>query len=184
MAFRFNCVIRKLDHLEIPRLSPNSLDQHERHPIRVLLHDIRSAHNVGAVLRTADGAFIEEVIISGFTPTPDHKSVIKTALGAQDFVPWRHISDVPTEIKNLKQQGYLIAALEITTNSIEIDSLTQAQFPICLIAGNEVDGVEDALIEFADVALEIPQYGAKQSLNVSVAVGIALFDLVRQFRRF
>ena len=99
-------------------------------------------------------------------------------------MPWRHISDVPTEIKNLKQQGYLIAALEITTNSIEIDSLTQAQFPICLIAGNEVDGVEDALIELADVALEIPQYGAKQSLNVSVAVGIALFDLVRQFRRF
>ena len=176
--------MRKLDHLEIPRLHPTQLDKHVRHPVRILLHNIRSVHNVGAVLRTADGAFIEEVMVSGFTPTPDHKSVIKTALGAQDFVPWRNITDVHAEIMSLKQQGYCIAALEITTNSVEIRALNKSHFPICLIAGNEVDGVDNSLLELADVALEIPQFGAKQSLNVSVAVGIAMFDLVRLFRSF
>ena len=85
--------IRKLEHLEIPRLLPDELKTKKRHPVLLLLHNIRSAHNVGSALRTADGAFIQEVLISGFTPTPDHKSVYKTSLGAQDFVPWRLLPD-------------------------------------------------------------------------------------------
>lgn len=176
--------MRKLDHLEIPRLSPTELDGQSRHPIRVVLHDIRSAHNVGSVLRSADGAFIEEVIISGFTPTPENRSVIKTALGAQEFVPWRQVDDIVTEIKKLKRAGYSVAALEIAAGSVTTDSITAEQFPLCVLAGNEVDGVAGEHFEMCDVAIEIPQYGAKQSLNVSVAVGIVLFDLVKQFRSF
>jgi len=176
--------IRKLSHFEIPRLDPNELTEHTRHPIRILLHDIRSAHNVGSVLRSADGAFVEEVLLSGFTPGPENKAVIKTALGAHDFTPWRRVADPVEELMRLKEQGYCIAALELTTNSKTIESLAKSQFPLCLVAGNEVDGVADNLLSLCDMALEIPQYGAKQSLNVSVAVGIALFDLVKLFRSF
>jgi 23S rRNA (guanosine2251-2'-O)-methyltransferase len=174
--------MRKLDHLEIPRLQPEALDVSKRHPIKLLLHDIRSAHNVGAALRTADGALIEEVIISGFTPSPEHKAVIKTALGAQDYVPWRTVVDPGQFLSDLKKEGYRIAALELTTDPTPLESLAIDDFPMCLVAGNEVEGVHDDLLALCDLALEIPQYGAKQSLNVSVAIGIALFDLVRLFR--
>jgi 23S rRNA (guanosine2251-2'-O)-methyltransferase len=148
------------------------------------LHNIRSAHNVGSALRTADGAFIQEVLISGFTPTPDHKSVYKTSLGAQDFVPWRLLPDPKEYLQELKLSGYTVAALELTDRPTPIENLQPSSFPMCLIAGNEVDGVDESLMGMCDFAFEIPQYGAKQSLNVSVAVGIVLFDLIRQFRSF
>ncbi len=176
--------IRKLQHLEIQRLSQEELQDHRRHPISLLLHDIRSAHNVGSALRSADGARIQEILISGFTPMPDHKAVYKTSLGAEEFVPWKRISSPMEHLINLKKEGYTIAALELTDSPTSIEQLTPHQFPLCLIAGNEVDGVEDEFLGLCDVAFEIPQYGAKQSLNVSVAIGIVLFDLVRQFRSF
>lgn len=175
--------MRKLDHHEIQRANPDQLEQLQRHPIKLWLHDIRSAHNVGAALRTADGAFIEEVLLSGYTPTPANKAVIKTALGAQDFVPWRLVEDLEQEVKTLKSNGYTLAALEITDHPTSSDQLENHHFPLCLVAGNEVEGVDQEMIDTCDLALEIPQFGAKQSLNVSVAIGIALFDLVRQFRK-
>ncbi len=175
--------MRKLRHEEIERVNPAALEVEKRHPITLWLHDIRSAHNVGAALRTADGALIDEVLISGYSPTPANKAVIKTALGAQDFVPWRVVDDCNAEVLSLKNRGYTLAALEITTNPTSVDDLKIDHFPLCLIAGNEVEGVDSELMKDCQLALEIPQYGAKQSLNVSVAIGIALFDLVRQFRR-
>jgi len=105
-------------------------------------------------------------------------------LGAHDFVPWRVVSSPEEFLIDLKKRGYRIAALELTTDSTPVESLVANDFPLCLVAGNEVEGVADSLMDLCDLAIEIPQYGAKQSLNVSVAIGIALFDLVRQFRSF
>lgn len=176
--------MRKLEHDEIPRTKPEALKKKKRHPVVLVLDDIRSAHNVGAAFRSSDGFLIQEVIISGFTPSPEVKAVHKAALGSQDFVPWKRVEDVFEYVKHLKSEGYLIAALEITDSPTLPCDLEMEHFPVCVIAGNEVYGVSDKLLSICDIALEIPQYGAKQSLNVSVAVGITLFDLVRRYRTF
>ena len=109
---------------------------------------------------------------------------MKTALGAQDFVPWTQSVDPAQTIRDYKKKGYIIAALEITDSPTQVDELSMSHFPLLLIAGNEVNGVSDEIMNLCDLSLEIPQYGAKQSLNVSVAVGIALFNLVQRYRRF
>ncbi|MBT6201282.1 MAG: TrmH family RNA methyltransferase [Bacteroidetes Order II. Incertae sedis bacterium] len=176
--------MQKLPHNDIVRISPNNLSTTERHPIVLLLDNIRSAHNVGSSLRSADGALIEQVILSGYSPSPEHKSAMKTALGAQDFVPWTQSVDPAQTIRDYKKKGYIIAALEITDSPTQVDELSMSHFPLLLIAGNEVNGVSDEIMNLCDLSLEIPQYGAKQSLNVSVAVGIALFNLVERYRSF
>ena len=173
--------MQKLAHQDIPRLTSQEVMDAKRHPIILVLDNIRSAHNVGSALRTADGFLIESVLLAGYTPTPEHKAVLKTALGAESFVPWRRTSNLKQVLCDLKQQGYTIAALEITDSPTTIEELTPTHFPLVVIAGNEVNGVDDDILASCDICLEIPQYGAKQSLNVSVAIGIALHDLVRQF---
>ncbi len=181
---QYLAAMQKLPHNDIVRISPNNLSTTERHPIVLLLDNIRSAHNVGSSLRSADGALIEQVILSGYSPSPEHKSAIKTALGAQDFVPWTQSVDPAQTIRDYKKKGYIIAALEITDSPTQVDELSMSHFPLLLIAGNEVNGVSDEIMNLCDLSLEIPQYGAKQSLNVSVAVGIALFNLVERYRSF
>lgn len=148
----------------------------------VLLENIRSAHNVGSIFRSADALRIERIIVAGFTPDPDHKGVRKAALGAGDFVPWRRTDDAVQTVEQLAAQGHSIAALEITDSPTDPRSLSRERFPLLIIVGNEVEGVSDLLIERCDLALELPQYGAKQSLNVSVAAGVALYDVVRAYR--
>lgn len=174
--------MKKLAHEAIPRPHPDELRDLGRRPVSVLLHDVRSAHNVGSVIRTADAFRIGEVLLSGFSPNPSDKKVHKTALGAEDTVPWRHLDDVHAELTKMKAEGVTIAALELTDASVDIRDLPQIAGPILLIAGNEVDGVPQWILDHCRVAVEIPQYGAKQSLNVSVAVAVALFELTRTFR--
>lgn len=173
--------MHKLAHLDIPRLSPSELQAATRHPVTLVLDNIRSAHNVGSALRSADGFLIESVLLSGYSPTPTNKAVLKTALGAESFVPWTSIPDLKAQIDLFKARGYTIAALEITDTPTKVSDLTLAQYPLMLIAGNEVKGVDDDILDQCDISIEIPQFGAKQSLNVSVAVGIALHDLVRHY---
>ena len=148
-----------------------------------MLADVRSIHNVGAMFRTADALRIEKLYLCGFTGTPDHRGLHKTALGAQDTVPWAHHDDALATVERLRATGYRIAAVEITNTPRAVDSLTLADFPLAFIVGNEVEGVAGTLLEQADMALELPQYGAKQSLNVSVAFGVMGYSLVRQYRR-
>lgn len=174
--------MRKLKHEEIPRPTPGEVSSLPKHPIVILLNDIRSLYNVGSIFRTSDAAQIEHVYLTGITGTPDHRGVHKTALGAQDIVPWTYAKEAAPLIHQLKEQGYTIAALEITDTPTRTTDVQPAHFPLCLILGNEVTGVSDNLIALADLALEIPQFGAKQSLNVAVAYGIAVFDLVRRHR--
>lgn len=170
--------MRKLKHSEIVRASLDELCKLERHPITVLLENIRSAHNVGSIIRSADAILAEQVILTGVTPDGSHKGVHKSALGAQDAVPWTHNASAVDAARRLKTDGYTIVALEHTDESISIDDLSHLDFPVCLMVGNEVSGLSDELVNLADVAIEIPQFGLKQSLNVSVATGIALYRLL------
>ena len=174
--------MRKLKHHEIPRPDPAEIAALSRHPIAAVVDNVRSIYNVGSIFRTSDAALIEKLWLTGFTGTPEHRGLHKTALGAQDTVPWAYRRDPAEVLHEHRAAGYTLAVLEITdaptpTNAVEADD-----FPLCMVVGNEVTGVRDELVAMADLALEIPQYGAKQSLNVAVAYGIAVFDLIRRWR--
>jgi tRNA G18 (ribose-2'-O)-methylase SpoU len=175
--------LRKLQTAEIARPSPSALSALPRHPVTAILDNVRSAHNVGAMLRTADAARLEALVLCGYTPTPTHAGVHKTALGAEETVPWSQVPDPSEVVRTLRGRGYTIAVLEQTNRPTPLHTFTAAHFPLALVVGNEVTGVSDAVVAHADLALEVPQFGAKHSLNVSVAFGIAVYDLVRHFRR-
>lgn len=175
-------MIRKLSFDEIFSKRPalQELKEMERLPIYALVENIRSMHNVGSLFRTSDGVRLQELILSGFTARPPRKEIDKTALGATDSVPWEYVVDPLPKIKELKKQGVQIVVVEHTSASI---SYAQADysFPLCLIMGNEVDGVSEEVIAEADLAVEIPMLGLKQSLNVSVAYGIVMYHIVSRY---
>jgi len=174
--------MRKLSWDEIERPDPEEVKALAKHPIHVMVHNVRSIHNVGSIFRTSDAARIEHVHLTGFTGTPEHKDLHKTALGAQDAVEWsKHENPLPV-LNELRKQGFTIAVLEQTSNSSQPNKVTPEVYPLCLVVGNEVRGVDEELIDVADLALELPQYGAKISMNVGVAYGIAVYDLVRRYR--
>jgi 23S rRNA (guanosine2251-2'-O)-methyltransferase len=131
------------------------------------------------MFRTSDGALVGKLLLTGYTPHPPRKEIDKTALGATNTVPWEYYRDPLDAIAQLKSQGITICVLEQTTDARRYHSVTRAEFPLCLVVGNEITGVSPAVIAAADMAIDIPMYGAKQSLNAAVAYGIALFDLVR-----
>ncbi len=174
---------QKLRGDEMNRLSPEAFRSAEKFPIYVLLQNIRSMWNVGAIFRTCDATRIQKVIITGYTATPPRKEIDKTALGATEWVAWEYVQNPLEAISRLKSQGVTIAALELTTHSTPYDSLSQKHFPICLIVGNEVSGIDDDVLARCDLSLEIPQYGVKHSLNAAVSVGVALFELIKASRR-
>lgn len=174
---------RQLTGDEMGRLTPEIYADSARHPVTLMLHNIRSMWNVGAMFRTADAAGIDEIVITGYTATPPRKEIDKTALGAQETVPWRHFADPVEAITVLKGESKTIFGLEIAENSRSYSSLTADDFPLALIVGNEVEGIGDALLSHCDGVIEIPQYGVKHSLNVAVAAGVALFECVRVFRK-
>lgn len=173
--------MRKLLHDEIAqnRLNPDEVESVRRLPIYVLLDNIRSLYNVGSIFRTSDGAFIEKIFLTGFTPYPPRPEIDKTALGATKTIPWEYYRDPMEIILKLKAEGIKIVSLEHTDRSIPYYNYDPANYPLCLVIGNEIKGIRDEILEVTDIAIEIPMYGVKQSLNVSVAYGIALFDLVR-----
>ena len=145
------------------------------------LHDIRSLHNVGAAFRSADAFGIHELWLSGFTPLPPRPEITKTAIGAEEHVAWRAIDDPSEAFNELKQRGYSILGLEQTDKSTMIQDFTLPNRPICLILGNEVTGIDTSLLPHLDHALEIPQFGMKHSLNVSVAAGVALYAFFQKY---
>jgi len=144
------------------------------------LHNIRSMHNVGSAFRTADALGASNIFLSGYTPCPPRPEISKTALGAEEHVSWESVKDIHQLSKRLKENGYQIIALEQTHTSVLLDTFKPATKKICIILGNEVTGVDDELLELSDHVVEIPQFGLKHSLNVSVAAGIALYDLLQK----
>jgi tRNA G18 (ribose-2'-O)-methylase SpoU len=172
---------RKLTHEELTglRLNPDRLDQTPRLPVVALLDNVRSLYNVGSVFRTSDGAFVNGLYLCGFTPHPPRREIEKTALGATKSVPWKYFRHASEALAEARAAGMRVLVLEHTTGSMPYDQMTRADFPICLVVGNEITGVSDELIAAADGAIDIPMHGTKQSLNAAVAYGIAVFELRR-----
>ncbi len=175
--------MKKLTHDEISENRPTleNIDKVKKAPIYVVLNSIRSSYNVGSIFRTSDGAMIEKLYLCGYTPYPPNKQVLKTALGSTESVKWEHVDDAVELVKKLKSNGVKICALEQTNKSIPYYNVKSNNFPLCLIVGNEITGVSQELIDLCDFAIDIPQYGIKQSLNVAVAYGISVFELRKIF---
>jgi 23S rRNA (guanosine2251-2'-O)-methyltransferase len=175
-----NLYMRKLKPQEVERPARSALESLRRHPIVVVLDDLRSAYNVGAIFRTADALLVERIVCCGYTPTPDNLAVAKTALGAECAVPWDHAESAAEAIISLRAAGVTIAALEQTDESVSVAAARPEHFPLALVLGNEVSGVDQRVLDLCDLAFEIPQYGSKTSLNVAVAFGVAGYGLMCQ----
>lgn len=166
---------KKLTTKELNRPSIEEFNQIKKIPVCLILEDIRSRSNVGAIFRSADAFVVEELILCGFTAQPPHRDIHKTALGATDTVKWSYFENSEEAISALRNRGYSIWAAEQTSQSIELGKFEFEQHaPLAIIVGNEVKGVREKSIALADGTIEIPQFGTKHSLNVSVCAGIIL----------
>lgn len=174
--------MRKLTNPEIKqsRKSLLNIGEYERNPIYVICDNIRSIFNVGAIFRASDGAFIKKLFLTGYTPHPPRKEIEKVALGATLSVPWEYRKDPVELVKELKNEGIKICVLEITDEGNLFWNLKKQDFPLCLVIGNEIIGIAKEIIDLADISIEIPMLGMKQSLNVSVAYGIAVYEMVKK----
>ena len=172
--------MRKLRMDELPRKSTTEIRTAEKLPVVLLLENIRSMHNVGSIFRTADAFLAEAIYLCGYTPRPPHRDIHKTALGATDTVEWKYVEKTSDALTFLKSSGYQILAVEQVSESVPLQrfKLKSAE-KIVLIFGNEVQGVSVEALEYCDGCIEIPQFGMKHSLNVSVAAGMVLWELVR-----
>jgi len=169
---------RTLEELILEKGDLATLYQEDRKPVCLILEDIRSVYNVGAIFRTADAAKIEKLYLCGITAYPPRPDLEKTALRTTEFVPWEYHRDVHFVIADLKQSGYSIVALEQTDQSINFQEYIY-QKPIAIVLGNEVEGIREKTLSLCDAAIEIPMQGIANSLNVSTAAGIVLFQAIK-----
>jgi tRNA G18 (ribose-2'-O)-methylase SpoU len=174
--------MRKLSYQEIFSTRPTlaELSTKEKFPFYALCENIRSLYNVGSLFRTSDAIRLEKLYLTGYTGFPPRKEIDKTALGAVDSVKWEYHQNPIEVVRLLKKKNISLIALEHTSKSKPYDE-HDFTFPFCLILGNEVEGISDELLQEADVSIEIPMYGLKQSLNVSVAFGVVMFHALGQF---
>ena len=174
--------MRKLELSEInkKRIAPAEISKASRNPVYVLLDNIRSLYNVGSIFRTADSALVKKLILTGITGKPPRKEIDKTALGASETVPWKYYAKATDALKLLKKQEIPIIVLEHTDSNIDYKEMVYP-FPCCLVLGNEVYGIQEEILELADDSIEIPMYGTKHSLNVSVAFGIVIYEIIGQY---
>lgn len=172
--------MRKLSMEELNRKSVQEFRESAKMPIVAVLENIRSAYNVGSVFRTADAFLLESIYICGYTAYPPHKEIKKTALGADETVRWKHFKTSKEAIAELKEEGYSVYAVEQAHNSISLEQFSTEGKKMAVVFGNEVTGVDQGTIEQCDGCIEIPQLGVKHSLNVSVAAGVVLWELVRR----
>ena len=173
--------MKKLKLEELGRISVEEFRDADKIPVCIVLDNIRSLHNVGSTFRTADAFRVEKIFLGGITGTPPHREIQKTELGATESVNWEYVEHSVDAIRKLKAQGYKIVVIEQTTESIPLDKFNVAPGDLyCLVFGNEVDGVGEEAVAEGQVALEIPQVGTKHSLNVSVCVGIVIWELFKK----
>ena len=171
--------MRKIRNEELGRLSAEEFKNVEKNPVVLVLDDVRSAMNVGSAFRTSDAFRIDKIYLCGITATPPHREINKTALGAQDSVDWVHVESISKCTEKLKSEGFKIAAVEQADESTSLlDFKLAPDQKYAFVFGNEVFGVNDQVIETADTVLEIPQFGTKHSLNISVSIGVVLWDFV------
>jgi len=176
--------MRKLGMDELNRKSVDEFRESEKTPVIVVLDNIRSMHNVGSVFRTADAFLVRGVFLCGYTPQPPHRDIHKTALGATETVEWKYFSDTAEAVRNLKNEGWRVFAVEQVEGSIplqEFASVAESHAGgVAVVFGNEVSGVGEDALKLCDGSVEIPQWGMKHSLNISIATGIVLWELMRK----
>jgi tRNA G18 (ribose-2'-O)-methylase SpoU len=169
--------MRKLTMAELNRVAVADFKSTPKSPVVLVLDNVRSLHNVGAVFRTADAFALEKIWLCGITGRPPHREITKTALGSETSVAWEFAPETTAAVAALKAAGYLVVAVEQTTGSVSLPHFQpEAGRPVALVLGNEVFGVDDAVLALCDLAVEIPQFGTKHSLNVGVAAGVVLWD--------
>ena len=166
--------MKKLKNKDLRRINITEFKNSKKTPITIVLDNIRSALNVGSVFRTSDAFLIEKIILCGITATPPNKEIRKAALGASDSVDWISEKNTIEAISKLKQKGYYILGIEQADKSTKINDFSISNTPIAIVLGNEVNGVSQEVIDICDEVMEIPQFGTKHSLNISVTTGIIL----------
>ena len=173
--------MRKLSMDELGRKSVADFKLADKKPLVVVMDNIRSMHNVGSVFRTSDDFLISGICLCGFTPQPPHRDIHKTALGATESVDWLYYENTADAVTALKEQGYKVYAIEQTQGSISLEQFRANvnNETLAFVFGNEVEGVSEEVLAICDGAIEIPQYGMKHSLNISVAAAIVLWEMVR-----
>ncbi|MFZ1808018.1 MAG: RNA methyltransferase [Cyclobacteriaceae bacterium] len=174
--------MKKLKLEELGRISTEEYKSANKLPIVIVLDNVRSLHNVGSAFRTADAFRVDKIFLTGITGQPPHREIQKTALGATESVNWEYFKSAGEQVKNLKSEGYTIIIIEQTSESLALqDFAPTADRKYCLVFGNEVNGVSEEVIEHADLAIEIPQSGTKHSINVSVCIGIVVWEMAKKF---
>lgn len=164
---------------DLGRLSSDEFKVSDKNKVILVLDNIRSLNNVGSAFRTADAFLIEAIYLCGVTGTPPKPEIEKTALGATETVNWKHFNTTQEAIEDLKSQNYFIASIEQAKDSVMLNQFKKPKQPIALVFGNEVYGVDQEIINQSDACIEIPQFGTKHSFNVSVSMGIVLWEMLR-----
>lgn len=176
--------MRKLKNSELDRLSIEEFKQSKKTPLIVILDNIRSLNNIGSVFRTSDAFLIEKIYLCGITAKPPHKDIHKTALGSTDTVAWEYIEDTLDLVKSLQAKGVEICSIEQAKNSTMLNEfIPETDTTYALIFGNEVKGVQQNVVDASDVVIEIPQYGTKHSLNISVSCGVVIWDVFSKMNK-
>jgi tRNA G18 (ribose-2'-O)-methylase SpoU len=171
-----------MDRLPFPATAAGAAyDAMRALPVAVLLDNIRSLYNVGAFFRTADAVRLERLYLCGITGRPPKRGITKTALGAEDTVPWEHSWDPAAIVRASRERGHEVAAIETAVHAVDLFDW-QPRFPVCVVFGHEVEGIQPAISELCDTHVRIPMLGAKHSLNVATAGGVVIYELLRKYR--
>lgn len=175
---------RKLKNSELDRKSIEDFKEAKKTPLIVILDNIRSLNNIGSVFRTADAFLIEKIFLCGITATPPHKDIQKTALGATDTVVWEHRENTEDVIKKLREKGVKILSIEQAEDAVMLNDFSpKNDETYAIVFGNEVKGVQQSIVSASDYVIEIPQYGSKHSLNISVSAGVVIWDLFAKMHK-
>lgn len=177
------CAMRKLENRELNRIDVEAFKKADKLPVIVILDNIRSLNNIGSVFRTSDAFLLDSIYLCGITATPPHKEIHKTALGAEDSMHWEYFETTEEAVEKARANNYTIFSVEQAENALMLDETDLKAFGnIALIFGNEVRGVQQSIVDLSDNCIEIPQFGTKHSLNISVSAGVVMWEVSRQLR--